>query len=94
MLHLDNADNPPTAHAHRDRRAERRTRAGGTPLAGGRPAPSRLLLRLVKAGEHAIAPEQRRARERRRRAVERHHGRFTGIYPSGYLEKLRSEWPD
>jgi hypothetical protein len=56
--------------------------------------PSRLLLRLVKAGEHAIAPEQRRARERRRRAVERHHGQFTGIYPSGYLEKLRSEWPD
>lgn len=56
--------------------------------------PSRLLLRLVKAGERAIAPEQRRARERRRRAIERHHGQFTGIYPSEYLEKLRGEWPD
>jgi hypothetical protein len=56
--------------------------------------PSRLLLRLVQAGERAIAPEQRRARERRRQAIERHHGQFTGMYPSDYLEKLRSEWPD
>jgi hypothetical protein len=56
--------------------------------------PSRLLLRLVQAGERAIAPEQRRVRERRRRAIERHHGQFTGIYPPDYLQKLRSEWPD
>ncbi len=56
--------------------------------------PSRLLLRLVRAGERAIAPDGRRARERRQRAIERHHGQFTGIYPSDYLEKLRSEWPD
>jgi hypothetical protein len=55
--------------------------------------PSRLLLRLVKAGERAIAPQQQRARERRRRAIERHHGQFTGVYPPDYLEKLRSEWP-
>lgn len=56
--------------------------------------PSRLLLRLVKAGERAIGPEQRRARDRRRRAVERHHGQFTGVYSPDYLEKLRGEWPD
>lgn len=56
--------------------------------------PSRLLLRLVKAGESAIEPEQRRARDRRRRAIARHHGQFTGIYPRDYLEKLRGEWPD
>lgn len=56
--------------------------------------PNRLLLRLVAAGERAIAPEQRRARERRRRAIERHHGQFTGMYPPGYLQRLRGEWPD
>jgi hypothetical protein len=52
------------------------------------------LLLLVKAGERAIAPEQQRTRERRRRAIERHHGQFTNVYPPDYLEKLRSEWPD
>lgn len=57
-------------------------------------SPSRLLRRLVSAGAQAIAPRQRRARERRRAAIERHHGQFTGLYPPDYLEKLRSEWPD
>lgn len=56
--------------------------------------PSRLLRRLVNAGAQAIAPRQQRARERRRAAIERHHGQFTGLYPPDYLEKLRGEWPD
>ncbi len=56
--------------------------------------PSRLLRRLVGAGAEAIEPRQRRAGERRRAAIERHHGQFTGLYPPGYLEKLRGEWPD
>lgn len=56
--------------------------------------PSRLLRRLVSAGAQAIAPGQRRAHERRRAAIERHHGQFTGLYPPGYLKKLRDEWPD
>jgi hypothetical protein len=56
--------------------------------------PSRLLRRLVGAGAQAIAPGQRRAHEHRRAAIERHHGKFTGLYPPSYLQNLRGEWPD
>jgi len=56
--------------------------------------PGRLLVRLVDAGKRAIAPQQQRTRERRHRAIERHHGQFTGMYPPDHLEKLRREWPD
>ena len=55
---------------------------------------SRLLLRLVKAGERAIGDERRRQLARRRAAVERTAGALTGVYPPGYLEQLRSEWPE
>ncbi len=55
--------------------------------------PSRLLARLVQAGGQAIAPSHRRARERRRRAIERTSGKFTDIYTPGYIEKLHREWP-
>ena len=30
--------------------------------------------------------------ERRREALRRHAGTFTGLYPPGYLEDLRDEW--
>lgn len=55
---------------------------------------SRLLLRLVEAGERAIGDERERQRTRRRAAVERTHGQFRGLYGPGYLERLRDEWPD
>jgi hypothetical protein len=55
---------------------------------------SRLLLRLVEAGERAIGDERERHRTRRRAAVERTHGQFHGLYGPGYLERLRDEWPD
>jgi len=54
---------------------------------------SRLLLRLVEAGEHAISDERERQRARRRAAVQRTHGQFRGLYGPGYLERLRDEWP-
>lgn len=55
--------------------------------------PSRLLARLVAEGSEAIAPSRQRARERRRRVVERTGGRYTDLYTPGYLEKLHREWP-
>jgi len=54
---------------------------------------SRLLLRLVEAGERAISDERERRRARRRAAVERTHGQFRGVYGPGYLDGLRNEWP-
>jgi hypothetical protein len=56
--------------------------------------PSRLLARLVEAGDEAIRDEERRTRERRRRAVEATAGRFTGLWPRGAIKRLHDEWPD
>lgn len=55
---------------------------------------SRLLLRLVEAGQRAISEEREQERARRRTAVERTAGALTGVYPPGYLERLRYEWPE
>jgi len=54
----------------------------------------RLLLRLVEAGERAINQEREQERTRRRVAVEHTAGALTGVYPPGYLERLRDEWPE
>ncbi len=54
---------------------------------------SRLLLRLVQAGQRSIDEERDGARARRRAAVQRTHGQFRGLYGPGYLERLRDEWP-
>lgn len=54
---------------------------------------SKLLLRLVEAGQHAIAEDDERERARRRAVVERTHGQFRGVYGPGYLKRLRDEWP-
>lgn len=54
---------------------------------------SRLLLRLIEAGQQALDEERKRRRRRRLAAVERTAGALTGVYPSGYLEQLRGEWP-
>ncbi len=54
----------------------------------------RLLLRLIEAGQRAIDNERERERTRRRAAVEHTAGALTGVYPPGYLERLRHEWPE
>lgn len=51
---------------------------------------ARLLVLLAGEGHHAHEAEV----ERRRAAIERHAGAFTGMYPTGYLEELRKDWPD
>ena len=53
---------------------------------------SKLLLRLVRAGEQALGQEREQTRARRREAVSRTRGQFRGIYEPGYLERLRDEW--
>ena len=57
-------------------------------------APTRLLLRLVETGHRAIEEEDEARAERRREAIERTAGALTGVYPPGYLEELRKDWPD
>ena len=55
---------------------------------------SRLLLRLVQEGRRAVDDDAAARVERRRAAIERTAGIFTGLYPPGYLEELRRDWPD
>jgi hypothetical protein len=54
---------------------------------------TRLLLRLVEAGEQTINREHELDLARRRAAVERTAGALTGVYARGSLEELRDEWP-
>jgi hypothetical protein len=54
---------------------------------------ARLLLHLAREGHRALK-EQDLARENRRRgAVRRTSGALTGAYETGYLDRLRGEWP-
>lgn len=55
---------------------------------------SQLLVRLALAGDQAARREQDERRRRRLEAVRGHSGVLTGVYESGHLEKLRSEWPE
>jgi negative regulator of replication initiation len=49
-----------------------------------------LLRRLVRLGAEAIAEQQ----HGHRREVLDRAGRYPGLYPAGYLEGLRDEWPE
>jgi hypothetical protein len=52
-----------------------------------------LLLRLVQQGREVIDHEHDEASARRRDAVRQTSGALTGTYESGYLERLREDWP-
>ena len=59
-----------------------------------REARSRLLLHLIEAGYQAIQQERRARAAERREAIRRTSGVLAGVYPEGYLDELRSDWPE
>ena len=49
-----------------------------------------VLRRLVRLGAETIVEQQHR---HRREVIDR-AGRYPGLYPAGYLDALRDEWPE
>jgi len=58
-----------------------------------RERPAKLLLDLVREGHRAIAADADCATARRRAAIKRTSGVLPDVYPPGYLERLRDDWP-
>lgn len=54
----------------------------------------RLLLRLIAAGDDAESKAAEERRAARLRAIEEAAGKYTGMYPDGYLAELREDWPE
>lgn len=59
-----------------------------------RERPAKLLLDLVREGHRAIAEDEHRTVAQRRAAIERTSGVVAGVYPPGYLDQLRGDWPE
>jgi hypothetical protein len=55
---------------------------------------SRLILRLITENGEAVGGVNEAETARRRSAVKAVAGSFAGLYPAGYLEDLRADWPE
>lgn len=55
---------------------------------------SELVLRLFLRGAEAIDSEAEQGHEQRRAAVDASEGSLDVAYEPGYLEELRTEWPE
>lgn len=59
-----------------------------------RDKPARLLRRLIEEGHKSIDPSAAERQDNRLAALKRISGSYTGLYEPGYLDELRSEWPE
>lgn len=55
---------------------------------------SRLIVRLITENGDRVAEVSDVEIARRRAALDAIGGTFSGMYPSGYLDELRAEWPE
>lgn len=55
---------------------------------------SRLIVRLVTANGESIGEANEAEAASLRAAVRANAGSLSGMYPAGYLDELRSEWPE
>jgi hypothetical protein len=54
---------------------------------------SRLIVSLITENGSAISQLNETEAARRRAAIDTVAGSFAGLYPAGYLDDLRGEWP-
>ena len=54
---------------------------------------SKLLLRLVHAGEKDLAKAEDDLVQRRRKAIELTGDKYAEAFPGNYLKELRQDWP-
>ncbi|MDN5913792.1 MAG: hypothetical protein L0I76_01515 [Pseudonocardia sp.] len=54
---------------------------------------AQLLVQLALEGHKAAQHLHDERHRRRHAAVREHSGALTGAYPTGYLDRLREEWP-
>ncbi len=55
---------------------------------------SKLIVRLITENGERVAEVNDVEAARRRAALDAIAGAFEGLYPAGYLEDLRAEWPE